>query len=364
MRLSPLAFAAALGLGSATFAAPGLFLNPLFSFGGDGVLSPGEIAALTTDNNQRGIAYNAITNRVYLVNRAGGLSIRILDGDTGAEVGTLNTSGITGGTFVLSTIAVGDDGAIYGANLTTNTSSSALKIYRWADESAVPTVAFNGSPTNAAGARFGDSLAARGSGTNTQLIMGGNTGTGTGSITFNSYAVFTTNDGLTFSGDGKVITGPASGSHRLGVDFGPGNTAYGKQTGTGNLEYSTFALGSATRNTGAPFSLTSAGEGPIGVDVANTVLATVDINNSRVRLYDITDPTVNPVLLDTGLFTSTNANVNGTGAIDFGVRSGVLRLYVLNTNNGIQAFEVRVPEPAGLSLLAVSAAGLLRRRRV
>ncbi|WP_428939067.1 DUF4623 domain-containing protein [Fontivita pretiosa] len=351
-----------LALGSVAMAAPMYSLDPLTSFGGgDGYLAPGDRAYLTTDNTQRGLAYNPINDHVYIVNRAGGLSVQILDGTTGADLGTLNTTGITGGTFVLSTIAVGEDGAIYAANLTTNSSSSPLKIYRWNDELSAPTVAFSGAPAGAVGARFGDNLAARGSGASTQLLMGGNNGAGAGSITYNSYAVFSTADGLSFSGTGMSITGPANGSHRLGIAFAAGNTVYGKQTGAANnLEYSTFdlALGTASRNSGAPFTLTASGEALLAVDVANTLLATADVSSGMIRLYDILDNTVNPVLLDSEAFPGThNANTNGTGQMVFG--NG--RLYVLESNNGVRVFAV-VPEPSGLTVLGLGLS-LLRRRR-
>ncbi len=351
-------------LGSAAFAAPGFFLEPKTTFGGgDGVLAPGDRTYLANDNNQRGLAFNATNNHVYVVSRTGGLSVNIIDGITGADVGSLSTAGITQGTFVLNAIGVGADGAIYAANLSTNTASATqpLKIYRWANESATPTVAFTGAPTGATGARFGDNLDVRGSGANTQILLGGNSGAGTGSITYNSYAVFTTANGTDFTGQGMTLTGPANGSHRLGVAFGPGNTAYGKQTGAGNLEYSTFDLsGTATRNAGAPFTLTTANETALDVDALNTLLATVEINTSAVRLYDISNPTVSPVLLDTEtLIATSNPNANGSGALAFG--NGML--YVLNTNNGIQAFNVVVPEPASLGLLSLAGVSLLVRRR-
>jgi hypothetical protein len=355
------------GLTSTALAAPGFFLEPKTTFGGgDAVLAPGDRSYLTTGNTERGMAYNPLTNHLYVVSRAaavGNLSVQILDADTGADVGSLSVSGITGGTFPLSTITVGADGAIYGANLTTNTASATqpLKIYRWANEAATPTVAFEGAPTGAVGVRFGDNIDSRGSGTSTQIVLGGNSGAGTGSTTFNSYAVLTTADGSTFSGQGMAITGPANGSHRLGVAFGPGNTVYGKQTGANNLEYSTFDLaGTATRNTGAPFALTTNNETALDVDAANTLLATLEFSTSVVRLYDISDPTIAPVLLDTEtLISPSNTNANGTGAVVFG--NGML--WVLNTNNGIQAFNVVVPEPASLGLVGIAGVALLIRRR-
>lgn len=346
---------AALAVAAAADAA--FVLQPLASFGGgDGFLAPGDRPYLTTDNNQRGVAYNPVTNHVYVVNRTGGLSIPILDGDTGADLGFLSTTGISGGTFALSAIGVAADGAIYAANLTINTSTSNLKIYRWADESAAPTVAYNGNVPGAVGARFGDDLAVRGAGAGTQLVMGsGSTPAG-----FNAYSVFTTADGLNFASNYMTIAGPLNGAFRLGIDFGAGDTVFGRQPGDGQFVEGTsfdLATDTAARLAGGPFTPTAAGEALLAVDPANSLLATTDISGGQVRLYDISDLSLGLVLLDTQAFPGThNTNLNGTGQMDI---SGT-RLYVLETNNGVRAYEI-VPEPAALILTAAGA--LLARRR-
>src|SRR5213595_557212 len=92
--------------------------------GGDGWLAPGEggYAFLGTANNERGLAFG--NGHVYLVSRTGGNFVRILDPLTGADLGSLNTTGITGGTFAVNAAVTGSDGEIYVANLTTQSTTS------------------------------------------------------------------------------------------------------------------------------------------------------------------------------------------------------------------------------------------------
>ena len=158
----------------------GVTLAPLTSFGGgDGWLAPGEggYSFLGTGNNERGFAFG--NGRLYLVSRAGGVNVRILDRTTGADVGSLNTTGITGGTFAVNMVGVGGDGAIYVGNLTT-AASSPFKVYKWANESDEPTVAYNVNPGLP---RIGDSFAVRGSGDSTVIVA-----SGTGSAGFASFS--------------------------------------------------------------------------------------------------------------------------------------------------------------------------------
>ena len=86
-------------------------LEPLTTFGGgDGYLAPGERSYLPsgTGSAERGLAYNPITNHVYVVSRTGGNNVAILDGDTGAEVGVVALGGLSQGTFLASQIRVGN----------------------------------------------------------------------------------------------------------------------------------------------------------------------------------------------------------------------------------------------------------------
>jgi hypothetical protein len=106
------------------------------------------------------------------VSRQGGDFIRILDAQTGQDLGALNlgTGIVSGGTFDINMVAVGGDGAIYVSNLAIGPAT--LRVYRWADDLATttPTVAYSGVPL--AGARVGDTLAAIGIGSSTRLVAG------------------------------------------------------------------------------------------------------------------------------------------------------------------------------------------------
>src|SRR3974377_2392576 len=79
-------------------------ITPLSTFGSGGWLAPngvngGTYTYLTTADTERGLAYG--NNHLYLVSRNGGDFIRILDAQSGTDLGALNLgSGIvSGGTF-------------------------------------------------------------------------------------------------------------------------------------------------------------------------------------------------------------------------------------------------------------------------
>jgi hypothetical protein len=333
-------------------------LSALTGFGGpDGWLAPAEATHLQGASVQRGLTYNASNNHLYLVDRNGGNFIRILDGTTGALLGSLDMTGVTGGTFAINMIDVDEAGIIYACNLNGDTDASVLKVYRWATEASTPTVAYDSSASpvaNGADIRIGDSFAVIGSGASTRMVTGGNIATAAGNPGDNAFVVLSTADGLTYTAAVQDFVGtePANGALRLGIDFIDADTVIGRQaTGTQGI-VADFAAGTATQVSLA--ELTNSNESILAVDRANKFLATAQINTSDVRLYNIADPD-NPVLMDTkNLTTAFVANGNGTGDLKFG--NG--KLYVLNTNNGIQAFSV-VPEPAGAALAGACLAGLL-----
>ncbi len=399
IRNSALALAAIAAAASSAVAAP-IALAPMTSFGNgnvgaanDGWRAPneivvGDLAGTATGSNynylavgslERGLAYNPATGNLILVSRsASGNGIRVLNGTTGADVGALNQGSgiITGGTFVTSAVGVGDDGQIYVANLQTNASTGAFKVYQWTDESAAaPNTYFNSTLAGFTGTpRLGDSLDVTGSGASTRVVAGAS-----GSI---GYAVI---DGSGGTAVGSFApAGPAAGDFRLGVTFaGSASEVWGKQTGgtaaAAPLRRTSFSGAAGTTD---GFSiLTAGGEAAMDYAVVGGIpyLAVLNMNTnggtalSTVQMYNMTDP-ANPILETSAStinlagispFATLASNGNATGSVKFGQINpdGTGTLYAMSTNQGIQAFTFAIPEPGSIGLLALGAIGLLRRIR-
>jgi hypothetical protein len=347
-------------------------LTPLTSFGGgDGWLAPGDRSYLTTDNTQRGLAYNPATGNLLVVNRAGGMSINILSGTTGANAGTLSltgvqTVGITG-IFPLNMIAATEGGRIYATNLA-DTATAEFRIYRWESESDTTAQQIL---RNDFGGRVGDTLDARVGdfpGMD-HLVVGNAPGSSSGPTGFNGYTLYHADASEAFGLGGSHFTGtpPNQGDHRLGITFLSGNMVAGTQGGVVRVSTYSTALGSGEGATliASP-TLTSPSERPMdfATIAGRPILATVDTSSSLVRVYDFTNP-ASPLLLasSTTIVGPSRDNSFGVGQVRFGAISGATAtLYALNTNNGIQAFSLTVPEPATLGLIAIPLA-MLRRSR-
>jgi hypothetical protein len=321
----------------------------------------GDRSYLTTSGDtQRGLAYSAGTNHVYVASRAGTPGIYILNADTGADLNgtptSLNMTGVTGGTFTFSTVGVGSDGAIYAANLTTNSSTSAYKIYRWANESATPTVAYSGNPLGGTNVgRFGDNYDVTGSGANTLLGPGrGNAPDPSGVV------LFGTTDGVNFT---PVASAPAStGNYRQGVTFGGAGEFYGKESGD-TLRRGTFDSTLAyTESNSYPTANFASGNAGMDVENGQRLLAALNPGTHTLSLYDVSD-TANPPVLLTSLAASGTGNTNANAAGQVAFDAAHNRIFMLDTNNGVTAFSYSVPEPGTAGLLAAGLLGLAARRR-
>ena len=322
-------------------------------------LKPGDRGYLTStsstganDNLQRGIGYNALNNHVLLVSRwtngaASGSSliqgIYVLDGDTGSDITTLNTNGISGGTFLLLKIGVAADGAIYAANFGTYGASSPIKIYRWADESSAPTVAFSGDPSNGTtNLQWGTTLQVRGSGTSTEILLGSN-----GKVA----SLLRTSDGSTFTPT-QIVTDAAAGDFEHGVAFGTGNSFWGKAVNRNlrKFNYDPATNGAVTVLQYDTNSLASSSVlGQLAADPANGLLACLETpvnpafsgtgvvaRQNKLRLYDVSNSGTAPVLLDVRDFPVNVPNRNSAGAIAIG--NG--KIFALSCNNGLMAFSI------------------------
>ena len=323
-------------------------IRPLSSFGNNGWLAPNgyngsTYTYLTTTDTERGLAYG--NGHLYLVSRNGGDFIRILDPQTGADLGALNlgTGIVGGGTFDVNMVAVGGDGGIYVGNIAIG--PAPFRIYRWANDlpTTSPTIAYNGVPL--AGGRAGDSLAAIGSGGVTLLAAGFNNIPSVGGD--NGYAII---DPTTGSATAVAFTAspPNPGDFRLAISFIDSNHVVGTQGASTPLLYTSFS-----GNTGALLanpSLFSTDERPMSFAMVSgfPLLAAIGTSDNHVSVYNMTDPTQPVLVAQTNATTGTlPADSHTTGAVAWGKISGTTAtLYAMATDDGIQAFTVTVPGPA------------------
>lgn len=383
-----LALIMAAGWASSASATP--TLSPLASFGNNGWRAPhviqagdsagsnngvrynylGDGSVAGTNNLERSFAYNPATGHLILVSRStAGNGIRILSGTTGDDLGAVaqGTGIISQGTFTTNCVAAGPDGSIYVANLAAGVNTIPYKVYKWTSEgAAAPTTFFSAtSPVGglAGNFRLGDSLAISKDGST--LAAGYQTN---GSAVGTGYLTISTGSGVATARN--TFTPAVNNAFRIGITFGAASTdVLGKQT-SDSLKITEYLT-----NTSATAALLSAGEGPIAHAVIAGVpyLASIDVNSSLVRIYDLSNP-LSPTLVVSGNNTvglmsgsgQPNQNINASGSVQWGDIDHVNQtatLYAMSTNQGIQAFTFVVPTPGSGGLLALAGVASIRRRR-
>lgn len=301
-------------------------------------LGPGARSYLTTGNTERGLAFNPANGHLLLVSRAVASSVYVLNSTNGADLHTLNNGAgiIAGGTYPVNLVGVADDGAVFVGNLTVNGTTTAFRLYRWANDNSgtTPTVAFSGDPFPGSGERWGDTLDVRGAGANTQVIIGSRSGT--------NVVVFTTANGTTFTPNPVAVSGGANNMFGLGIAFGAGNTVWGKQNNS-PLRQASFNLAAGTgtvlQSFGPPPVVS--GVAAIGISTNLNLLGGVALETpDNFQLYDLPLSSA-PSLIETNAFPADNPNANGTGAVDFGGNY----VFALDSNNGLLALQILAPVP-------------------
>ena len=354
-------------------------LTALTTFGSNGWLAPGSNPYVTTDNSQRGLGWNPVTKNIVLPSRSGGNFVAIINGTTGIVSGTLDTTGVSGGTLAMMGAGVSDDGAIYVPNLQSGSSTlSPFKVYKWTGENDTnaPTTAFSQvNPQTTSGAfRYADAFAVYGSGTSLKFAAAGSTTGTTGGLPNNGNFMLGSLDGSNTNTIYRNIpnTLTASNDYRLGITFVDADTVIGNQ-GT-SAKITDFVAATTLSNTGAIVTgsiAMGAADRPLDYTVINgqALLAVVNTNSSLISIYDITNPAA-AALLTTGSTVSgvLSSNANATGGLQWGemLTPTSQVLYAMSSNQGVQAMVFQaVPEPSTYAMMggAFAVIGVIASRK-
>jgi gamma-glutamyltranspeptidase len=325
------------------------------------------LSASTSIPNQRTIAYNALSNHLYVVSRSSSTTsnyvVYVLNATNGALLYTLKTNGIQSnvgkGGIGLVGIGVADDGAIYACNTAPDAAGSAgtdptsmFRVYRWANANpnTTPSQIFLGDPTGSSAAmRWGDVLSVRGAGTNTQILVDmtyfGTTAGTTGYVAVLSPSnAFLTN----FVSRWFTTTNIATTVGRS-LEFDGTNNAIWQKTPDASLYKTTFnpaaSLGgnriSSTNVFAAAFPT---GLMAIGLDLPDN-LAAGSFSNSpttadSLNLYDISNLS-SPVFLSSYDFATNPRTANGNRISQTFFKNGLV--FSLDCNNGLIVSQLEFP---------------------
>jgi hypothetical protein len=296
----------------------------------------GDLVFFANDHNTRGMGFNPVTNHLLVASRTGAPLIHVLDAETGAAIDTLDMTGVAGGTYHLNKVICDANGVIYACNLAL--ANGEFKFYRWADETAVPTLAFAGTVVGRAGDAFNLS------GTDSSTIIYAS-GSGSAEI-----AVFSTIDGISFTAQTPIpiAAGTARGGiapvlNQLDSDLWINGTGTTLRHIAGNGSVLTEVPGTLLTVSWMNVAYIEAPNGAKLVAVnANNV--TNDIR--KLQVGDVTASETEPTFwgaAETGNLERKNANAAGELAFRHNP-DGTVTLFQLTTNNSIASWALSVPD--------------------
>jgi len=316
---------------------------------------------VTQANNCTSLEYNPVTDKLLVANRND--RIAILNALTGVQEGTLSTTGLGSETFKFNKIRCTSNGVIYGISLVVGASTTA-KIYRWASQTANPTLCCTFTTTE----RCGDAFGLSGTGTSTILYASGSAmaASPAPANSINIY-VFNTANGTDFFLNKTVNLPTASGGQWANRAIDPVTNGLNADlwiNGGGfparriTVNGTTAAVATATTDGVGGGQISNGFGGLRHLTTSNNrkYIAVAGGNNShagtKMRMLDVTDEAAMTSFGEDSL-TAIEAyvgNGNGTGDVAFkNHNDGTYTVFYLGTNNGIEATRSASLLPVSLS---------------
>ena len=312
----------------------------------------GTYADLPADANNtvRGIAISPVTTNVLYASRTSSNHVSTVAFAGGAFLGSMQGTGISGGTYGINVVRVAGDGAVYACNLA-SAPASEFKIYRWPSDTDFvdnPTAVFDTGSGTSFQWRIGDYMDLRGSGAGTEIVVVGN---GSGANITTNFVVFRPTDATcqTFTNFTITIPGGNVNLCGAGVAFEGTNSAiWIRQAGSQNtrrVAYSTATFTATVTATNTVDQSTCQGlkyySSTNGVQLLATVQVATGLGATQIaRAFQIPASPTAPLLsvLSSNLpAVSTGNNANGLGNVDaqngffvFGAPGNGLSLYYLH----------------------------------
>lgn len=306
----------------------------------------------TSGNETRSLAYGylaesngGVKNHRLVVARASSNYLYILNAETGADIGTLNETGISGGNVAINDVEISEDGIIFACNRRDDNTINSWKVYRWDHEAASPTAVIN--YVSGVADRLGDRFTIVGRADNNTLTIY--------VASSNSARVyrFTTSDyGNTFSPSVITLSGTdyVAPSNVIAaitpISAGVEADFYYKQVGRQALKFNKDGI----QQGGAIPSFNRINQNNAqSIKYLNKIfnnqhyilvgeIESTTLNNLRITGVNVTDPTASSTYGATASL-GTNTNGNKTGDVAFKQNSdGSFTLFVLATNNGLGAY--------------------------
>lgn len=320
-------------------------------------------------DTERGIAWGHVSSgpaeanvrRVFVASRSNSqINIRVLDDSTGADVGTLDMTGITGGTFAINDVEVDHWGHIYVCNLTTNASTSAFKVYRWDDLASVPQLVLNYTGSEAV--RLGDKFTVA----YNPAIQGYSIWAASASTGINKVYVWNQLSGLdslnqvpveiNLAGVSGAISSAAVSPTESGSFYWNANGQDARKFAADGTLIGLIPTGVVGTGSNAIKFLGTQGTSEF-VAVFQYATGNPSTNYANAKVLEIPNGApANAVVYGT---TNNLGTVNNTGLGDvaFRMNNSTVTVFVLGTNNGVGSYRVTQQIPVQLSSFIANVSG-------